>query len=327
MDSSVSEKTPGSFGVVACADARMLPAACCALRSVHQNLTAVRARLFLLAIDVDENQVVDIENFARHHSISIELLRDTSPKAQGASLGRWSRATLARLYLDLNLPSTIERLLYIDADAIAVAGLDSLFNVDLKGKPLGAVDDYLMPFSTKIERRQEKIGMRRGARYFNAGVLLFDWQECLQHGLMRQARETFEAQPEIFEAHDQDVLNIAFEDNWQVLDPRWNAQTGILPFIKEPGIRHFTGRKKPWQATVPWPHRKMKAYYSDLLQDTRWASFCQPSSRLSEVGGLVSDCFTRLTTRSKATKVRHYFAGATEQARPSLQPLSGQPAI
>jgi len=115
MDSSVSEKTPGSFGVVACADARMLPAACCALRSVHQNLTAVRARLFLLAIDVDENQVVDIENFARHHSISIELLRDTSPKAQGASLGRWSRATLARLYLDLNLPSTIERLLYIDA--------------------------------------------------------------------------------------------------------------------------------------------------------------------------------------------------------------------
>ncbi|PZM16217.1 glycosyltransferase family 8 protein [Rhizobium tubonense] len=310
MDQSFSYSPFGSLGVVACADARMLAAACCALLSVHDNLSTAKARLFLLAIDVDESQVVDIENFARHHSINIELLRDSSPAADGAALGRWSRATLARLYLDLNIPWSIERLLYIDADAIAVSGLEALFNTDLKGKPLGAVDDYLMPFSKKIERRQEKIGMRAGARYFNAGVLLFDWQKCLELGLMKDARDTFEAQPEMFDAHDQDALNIAFEDNWLALDPRWNTQTGILPFVEKPGIRHFTGRRKPWHATVPWVHRKMKPYYTNLLRDTRWAEFCQKSALLSQVGSFASDCFTKLTTRSKTAKVREYFSAA-----------------
>jgi lipopolysaccharide biosynthesis glycosyltransferase len=316
MDQSISRGTIGSFGVVACADARMLAAACCALLSVHDNLKTVKARLFLLAIDVDESQVINIENFARLHSISIELLRDSAPNADNASFGRWSRATLARLYLDLNIPSAIDRLLYIDADAVAVSEIDGLFKADLRGNPLGAVDDYLMPFRQKMERRQEKIGMRHGARYFNAGVLLFDWQTCLEQGLIKDARETFETRPEVFEAHDQDVLNIAFEDNWLALDPRWNTQTGILPLIEMPGILHFTGRKKPWHATVPWQHRAMKAYYAHQLDGTRWASFCQPSSLISKIGSFISDCFTKLTTRSKAAKVRRYFNAVSFNTAP-----------
>jgi lipopolysaccharide biosynthesis glycosyltransferase len=316
MDQSIRHDTIGSFGVVACADSRMLAAACCALLSVHDNLKTLKARLFLLAIDVDESQIIDIENFARLHSINIELLRDSAPDAGGASLGRWSRATLARLYLDLNIPPAIDRLLYIDADAVAVSEIDGLFKADLRGKPLGAVDDYRMPFREKMERRQEKIGMRRGARYFNAGVLLFEWQTCLEQGLMKDARDTFETRPEVFEAHDQDVLNLAFEDNWLALDPRWNTQTGILPLIEMPGILHFTGRKKPWNATVSWPHRAMKAYYAHLLDDTRWASFCQPSSVTSEIGSFISDRFTRLTTRSKAAKVRRYFNAVSFNTAP-----------
>jgi lipopolysaccharide biosynthesis glycosyltransferase len=307
MDQPISPRIIQSYGVVACADLAMLPAACCALLSVHEKLKAVKARLFLLAIDVDERQIVDIENFARLHSINIELLRDSAPDAGGASLGRWSRATLARLYLDLNIPAGIDRLLYIDADAIAVSDIDGLMRTDLRGKPLGAIDDYRMPFREKMERRERKIGMRTGARYFNAGVLLFDWKTCLEQGQMKDARDNFEAQPELFEAHDQDALNLAFEDNWLALDPRWNTQTGILPLIEMPGILHFTGRRKPWNSTVPWPHRATKAYYTERLQGTRWISFCQPSSRRSEVGSFISDLFVRLTTRSKAAQVRRYF--------------------
>jgi lipopolysaccharide biosynthesis glycosyltransferase len=336
MDQFTTSRMCPSYGAVACADPAMLPAACCALLSVHDNLKNLKVRLFLLAIDADERQIADIENFARLHAIKIEVLRDSAPDAGCASLGRWSRATLARLYLDLNIPAGIDRLLYIDADAVAVSDVDSLFTTELKGRPLGAVDDYRMPFREKMDRRQSKIGMRRGARYFNAGVLLFDWRMCVERGLLKNARDAFEAQPELFEAHDQDALNLAFADNWLPLDLRWNAQTGILPLIAKPGIRHFTGRRKPWSASVPWPHHAMKSFYAARLAGTGWSGFCLPSSGISEAGSFILDCLTKLTSRSKAMTVRRYFTtvsfdlteGELSATPGEAPPISvGEPAV
>lgn len=296
-----------SYGAIACADARMLPAACCALLSIHDNLTSVKARLLLLAIGAEEKDVRDIEAFAARHSIAIDVLRDPTPPSEGPEFGRWSRATLARLYMDLTVPADIDRLLYIDADAVAVAPLDALFQADLGGKALGAVDDYLMAFPEKIMRRQQRIGLKPGGRYFNAGVLLFDWKKSREGGLIAKARETFEGQPELYLAHDQDVLNIAFEDNWQAVDPRFNAQTGILPFVGQPAIVHFTGRKKPWQAVVPWTHRRMKRFYADALAGTPWAGFCKPSSLPDQMASFAGHYSTLLTTPSKIASVRAYF--------------------
>jgi lipopolysaccharide biosynthesis glycosyltransferase len=307
MTPVVPPKDAALYGAIACADAKMLPAACCALLSIHNNLRAVKVRLLLLALGAQEKQIRDIEAFASRHSLEIEILPDPTPKTDEPAFGRWSRATLARLYMDLVVPPEIDRLLYIDADAVAVAPLDALFQADLAGKALGGVDDYLMAFPEKIGRRQQRIGLQTGGRYFNAGVLLFDWQKSLESGLIRKARETFEREPARFEAHDQDVLNIGYEGNWQPVDPRFNAQTGILPFVGEPAIVHFTGRKKPWQAVMPWTHRRMKAFYRQALEGTAWAAFCRPSSLADHVASLAGHYSTQLTTLSKIARVRAYF--------------------
>ncbi len=307
MPFTASSNDAPTFGAIACADANMLPAACCALLSIHNNLSKVKVRLLLLAIGAGDKQVRDIESFASRHSITIEILGDPTPKAEEPAFGRWSRATLARLYMDLTVPEDIDRLLYIDADAVAVAPLDMLFQVDLAGSALGAVDDYLMAFPEKIGRRQRRIGLKPGGRYFNAGVLLFDWRKSLENGLIKKARDTFERQPELYEAHDQDVLNIAYEDNWQAVDARFNAQTGILPFVGKPAIVHFTGRKKPWQAVVPWTHRRMKPFYREALAGTDWAPFCKPSSFPDNLASFAGHYSTLLTTPAKIASARAYF--------------------
>jgi len=309
-----------SYGVIACADANMLPAACCALLSIRDRLAAPKARYLLLAVGAGETQMREIEAFASRHSIAIEVLRDPTPKAEEPAFGRWSRATLARLYMDLIVPGNIDRLLYIDSDAIAVAPLDGLFRADLAGRALGAVDDYLMAFPDKMKRRRQRIGLGPESRYFNAGVLLFDWRKSLEAGLIRKARETFEREPERYEAHDQDVLNIAFENDWQPVDPRFNAQTGILPFVGKPAIVHFTGRKKPWQAVAPWTHRRMKAFYREALAGTAWASFCKPSSFSDRMTSFAGHYSTQLTTPSKIASVRAYFGGSP--AMPAAAKLS-----
>lgn len=48
--------------------------------------------------------------------------------------------------------------------------------------------------------------------------------------------------------HDQGVLNIAFKNNWLMLDSRWNYldPTGLALSL-DPHVLHYTGKLKPWR--------------------------------------------------------------------------------
>ncbi|PWI53841.1 galactosyltransferase [Rhizobium phaseoli] len=296
--------------VIVCSDVNMLPAACCTLLSVKRNLVAAGVEFLLLGIDLKPNDVAEVENFARLHGMTIKVLPYATPDTARQARGRWSAATLARLYMDLQIPENIERLLYLDADVLAVASVDELFARDFQGKALAAVDDYVMAFPEKAGGRQRKIGMSEGGRYFNAGVLLFDWSVCRTKGLFARTREIFEERSHLFENNDQDALNVTFDGDWLVLDPRWNTQTGLLPFIARPAILHFTGRKKPWQATVPWVHRRMADRYAEDLRDTPWASFCRQPSATGRVAGFFSHVGKQIGGLPRLARMRAYFSNS-----------------
>ncbi|RFB91861.1 galactosyltransferase [Rhizobium leguminosarum bv. trifolii] len=299
-----------SSAVIVCSDVNMLPAACCTLLSVKRNLVDASVEFLLLGIDLKPNEIAEVENFARLHDMTIKVLPYVTPETAKQARGRWSGATLARLYMDLQIPENVERLLYLDADVLAVAPVDELFTMDLQGKALAAVDDYVMAFPEKAGARQRKIGMGEGGRYFNAGVLLFDWSVCREKGLFARTREIFEERSHLFENNDQDALNVTFDGDWLVLDPRWNTQTGLLPFVDRPAIFHFTGRKKPWQATVPWVHRQMARHYAEDLGNTPWASFCRQPSMMGRVAGFVSHLGKQIGGLARLARMRAYFSNS-----------------
>lgn len=288
----------------------MLPAACCTLLSVKRNLGGPGVEFLLLGIDLKPNEITEVGNFAQRHDMAIAVLPYHTPETAKQARGRWSAATLARLYMDLHIPGNVERLLYLDADVLAVASVDELFARDLQGKALAAVDDYVMAFPEKSGARQRKIGMREGGRYFNAGVLLFDWSACRAKGLFARTREIFEERSHLFENNDQDALNVTFDGDWLVLDPRWNTQTGLLPFVARPAILHFTGRKKPWQATVPWVHRRMARRYAEDLGNTPWASFCRQPSAAGRIGGFLSHVGKQIGGLARLARMRAYFSNS-----------------
>ncbi|NEJ73248.1 glycosyltransferase family 8 protein [Rhizobium phaseoli] len=296
--------------VIVCSDVNMLPAACCTLLSVKRNLGASPAEFLLLGIDLKPSEIAEVGNFARLHDMAITVLPYNTPETAKQARGRWSAATLARLYMDLHIPHDIERLLYLDADVLAVAPVGELFTRDFQGKALAAVDDYVMAFPEKAGARQRKIGMREGGRYFNAGVLLFDWSACRAKGLFARTREIFQERSHLFENNDQDALNVSFDGDWLALDPRWNTQTGLLPFVGQPAIVHFTGRKKPWQATVPWVHRQMARRYIEDLRDTPWASFCRQPSMTGRVAGFLSHVGKQIGGLTRLARMRAYFSNS-----------------
>jgi len=293
------------FAAVTCADRNMLAAACCTLLSVHKN-TDSPCRLFLVALDMTEADAKDISDFGSLHQISIEVIGFNSDLLPKISRGRWSSSVLARLFLDQIIPLDIKRLLYLDADTLAVSNLDALRRIGFMGKPVAAVDDFIMAFPRKLKRRREKIGLGPDSAYFNSGVLLFDWPESLNADVFCSARNKLENCSENYHATDQDALNAALDGRWLRMSPRWNAQTGFLREISIPVIVHFTGRRKPWQKQVSWLHRKYVMTYRSCLTGTRWEIGILRPGILGVAASFLLYAGKSLESLRKSGKLRRY---------------------
>lgn len=295
------------YAVVACSDKHMLPAACCSLLSVDQTAGKDRAVYYLVGIDLDAQDHADIASFTGKHGIKIEIVPYTTPDNLRATQGRWSSATLARLFLDQLLPSDIDRVLYIDADVLAVSPIDALWSVDLKGNIVGAVEDYLMAFPAKAKRRETRLGLKNGPAYFNAGVILFSWRACLEQDLFGRSREIMTRGDVQLDANDQDILNIACQGRWMPLDHGWNVQTGLMPFVRSKFIVHFTGRRKPWQHSRPWRHRTFSKFYQNALHGIRWNGFAARHGIFAEIRDFLLSCAAYLGDLKRQGKARSYF--------------------
>lgn len=143
------------------------------------------------------------------------------------------------------IPELVEedRVLYLDCDMIVTKSLSDLFEVDLDGCGLGAVED--------------RPTTREG---FNAGLLVLDLAWWRDH-------QTTQALFDLTKEHhqhvygDQGILNHYFKDAWLRLPLTYNLQVGSdkdqhqygdLAWYDEfqglPAVIHYTSHNKPWTA-------------------------------------------------------------------------------
>lgn len=293
------------FAAVTCSDNNMLPAACCSLLSVRNNL-AGPARFMLVGLDLSAEAAEAVSAFGNRHGFHIDLIRFDSARLPKAQKGRWARSALTRLFLAEMLPSDLRRVLYLDADALAVAALDALRDFDLGDNCAAAVEDYIMAFPAKIGSRRRTLGLGEGSAYFNSGVILFDWQDPrVEAALSGAVRKICDDGGALF-ALDQDALNVTLEGQWARLDPRWNTQTGFMRDIPDPAILHFTGRRKPWQAGASWQHRDQSDLYASWLAGTEWEMSFHPPGTGQQVFGYALHLGKRLEGLRKERKVSAY---------------------
>lgn len=293
------------FAAVTCADRGMLPAACCALQSVGANLSRP-ARLMLVAVDISDGDAAGVESFSRRHGLDIEVIAFDSARLPAVEKGRWPKAVLTRLFLGDVLPPGIRRLLYVDADTLAVDSLDTLTTADLAGNCAGAVDDYIMAFPAKLQARRVALGLAADSSYFNSGVILLDWQDPRAKDVLAIARHKLAEFSSNYHATDQDALNAALDGKWTRLDPRWNTQTGFMRFIRDPAIVHFTGRRKPWQRGGSWRHRDYAPVYRSALEGTLWEGVLGTPPRWNAIMSLAQHAAKQLEDIRKEPMVRAY---------------------
>lgn len=201
-----------------------------------------------------------------------------------------SMSAYARLFAAEVLAQDIDRVLYMDCDMVVCRDLSNLWNTDLQGKCLAAVQDQVFPFV------KSSVGLSFDTPYFNSGLLLIDLNKWRSLNIRKKCLLFIKQKHGKVIHHDQGVLNGVLQSEWIRLPLAYNVMTihfffsqrktrkyfnDHAPFYDEaeilaaksnPAILHFT----PSFTTHPW-ERNCQHFYRNLYREiqfqTPWAEF------------------------------------------------------
>jgi alpha-1,2-rhamnosyltransferase len=144
------------------------------------------------------------------------------------------------IYYRFMLPDLVpaDRVIYIDSDTIVRRSLSGLYQLDLAGRPVGAMQDYTLfhhmrDHGMPIFYQGEGYDVGKYARevldldldatsYFNSGVLVMDLALWRARDIARRCLDFCRATGVLHMA-DQDALNHVLRGDFTRLDPRWNS--------------------------------------------------------------------------------------------------------
>lgn len=161
---------------------------------------------------------------------------------------RFRRVIYARLLLDNILPANITRVIYLDSDTMAMSDIAQVWESNLEGKTLGAVNDPMRLFNMHGRDLREKRDLfAQGLPYFNSGMLVIELQRYAAAGIEQRLAE-FETSGVLKRLYyDQDILNLIFREDWQQLDWRFNiVDPHMAHQAMDPVILHYTLQARPW---------------------------------------------------------------------------------
>ena len=148
------------------------------------------------------------------------------------------------------IPSSEDRVLWLDADMIIRKPLKDFYYQDFEGNTLVACSSI----NKNPQELLDKLGCPEGTVYFNAGTILFNLKK-LRNVTLRDYREFYEQNKDRITWLDQDILNSMYALNVKIADYRiYNMQMFSDPISEEEekaitetsAILHYIGGTKPW---------------------------------------------------------------------------------
>lgn len=134
------------------------------------------------------------------------------------------------------------RVLYLDSDVVVNDDISPLFDLNMDGHPIAAVNDLTI-------------------KQFNTGVILYDMEKI--HGIQYLVADELKmGQDQNLRNADQDVMNEYFKNDYYQLPVKYNYQIGMDAFayygnytpyfeamnkVDRPAIIHYLTADKPWK--------------------------------------------------------------------------------
>ncbi len=180
-----------------------------------------------------------------------------------------------RISIQYLLSTLCSKAIYLDCDMIVKDDISKLWEIDVSGHILAAVEDSGFEHNNRLF-------MPDNTLYFNSGVMLINLDNWRKADISGRAHKFIQEYPDRLLLHDQDALNAVICGEWRPLHPRWNQQTKMFrtrysdtsfsedelaEALQFPAIIHFTESSKPWHYLNEHPFRD--EYYK-FLQCTEW---------------------------------------------------------
>ncbi len=264
-----------SVPVFFASDSRYIPYLAVAIRSLIDNTDKNRHyAIHVLYTDVSpalQERILAMQN--DHVDIAfIDMERAIRPlMGQFSIRDYYTFSIYYRLFIASLFPQ-YDKAIYLDCDIVVDRDIGDLYDMDLEGYLLGAVQDRIVQDSEPLKLYvREAIGIPDHT-YFNSGMLLMNLRAFRKEGVEEQfvSMLTTHRFPTI--APDQDYLNYICNGKVLYLPMAWDLMYSERPYHGEKWIIHYNMFQKPWlYDNVPdedrfWFYAKQVDFYPEIVE-------------------------------------------------------------
>lgn len=255
----MTDNNPVIIPVVLATDKKYAPYCSVTICSLMENASLEREyRIYVFHDGLPDADIAGLEGMSTENVLvrCLNVSAHVCPELMYES-DAYPRPIYFRLLIPEILPQ-YDKVIYLDSDVVAVTDIALLWETDLNGMVIGAVQDL------QHRKRQKETTAQLGMdayKYFNSGVLLINCRAFKEERIKEKCYHLL-GNHEKFFLPDQDTLNMACLDRVLYLHTRWNLMTGfgMLPYytrkrgpynkayneaIANPGILHYAGGYKP----------------------------------------------------------------------------------
>jgi len=205
------------------------------------------------------NQV--LEFYLRDYQFKYKLLSlDNSVLESFKVSMHLSKAVYFRLFLTEILPTEIDKVLFLDSDLVVTGSLKEMAIHTFENEALLGQDDIELELNIL---RLNAMGFCV-SKYFNAGVMLVNLSHWRERNYTQKFLEIANTYMDQLAWWDQDILNMALDNNWKYFDRKYNALHLTKKWEKMPVIIHYAGPSKPWHYLNRNPYKAIYWKYHKL---------------------------------------------------------------
>ncbi|RKD14327.1 hypothetical protein BCY91_07520 [Pelobium manganitolerans] len=195
------------------------------------------------------------------------------------------RTSYFRMFAPFVVPPSVKKLIYFDVDMVVKADVAQLWNTDMRGHTMAAVQDVGKVAGCKWGGipNYEELGIAADAPYFNSGMLLIDCEQWRKQNIPQKVLKVMEDNIQHVNYADQYGLNVVFTGKWLQIDPFWNwfannyhPNAKCIHYLDIKPIYKSYNSDKVFQqeffkylAQTPWKNMKMKSDLSRLIHKAK----------------------------------------------------------
>ena len=184
----------------------------------------------------------------------------------------YSKETYYRIFIP-NLFPQYEKVLYLDCDITVLADVSELYNTQIHGYYVGAVQEEVMQTFEVFGNYVEKADGINRKNYFNAGILLINGRRW-RNKLIAERFVDLLNRYKFRVVQDEDYLNVLCKDNIKWLPLGWNKTSYKNEAFDDKDLKiiHWKINWRPWKykdvlyEEYFWKYAKMTDFYDKLIQ-------------------------------------------------------------